>query len=121
MKFETKPVQVNAYQVGSDEGTEFLHQHTKAFESKNLWDCWEIRTPEDLIEIVTKGDWVILDDEGRLHKVKANELLDKYVPLDTFTNCLNCVNPTGHESIAALLLRAGQEKGLCPDCINTNR
>ena len=45
MKFQTKPTQVNAYKVGSPESYEALQHHKEAFESKNLWDCWELRTP----------------------------------------------------------------------------
>ena len=120
MKFQTKPVQVDAYQIGSEQAREFLNQHTKAFESKNLWDCWEIRTPDHSVELLTKGDWVIQDDQGGLHKVKAKDILDKYVPLDSFANCLNCFKPTGYETIAALLQRAAEGRGLCPDCMATS-
>ena len=118
MKFVTKPVQVNAYQVGSEEGREFLDQHTKAFESKNLWDCWEIRTPEDSIEIVTKEDWVMQDDQGGLHKLNVDELLKNYVPLEAFPNCLHCGNSTAYQGIAALLIKNREDNGLCPDCKN---
>ena len=116
MKFQTKPVQVEAYKVDSPEGRDTLERHTNAFESRNLWDCWEIRTPDDRIELVTRNDWVMIDRQGGIRPIKPQELMDNYIPLSAPTHCLRCGNPTGYEGIAAL--PTGQEDGLCSECIN---
>ena len=119
MKFQTKPAQVDAYKVGSPEGYEALQRHTAAFESKNLWDCWELRTPDDRIELITKDDWVLIDEQGGIYPIALHDLMANYVLLEAPTHCLNCGNPTGYEGIAALPLR--QKNGLCPNCVNLVR
>ena len=116
MKFQTRPVQINAYKVGTLEGRIALQQHQNAFESKNLWDCWEIRTPEDNIELVTKEDWVVVDNQGRLYPIALTDLLDNHIPLEPITHCFKCGNPTGYKGIDSIPMTKGQQNGLCLNC-----
>lgn len=119
MKFQTRPTQVDAYRVGTPDANAALQHHTSAFESRNLWDCWELRTPEDSIELVTKGDWVVIEDEERIYPITLRELLDRYTPLEPPTNCLNCGDPTNREAVHAP--PAQPDGALCPNCIHTTR
>lgn len=107
---------MDIYKVGSPQGREVLQHHLKAFESKNLWDCWEIRTPDDTIELLTRDDWVVVDDQDGIRPISLQDILANYLPAEAPTDCLNCGNPTGYDGIAALPL--GQEDGLCPKCLN---
>ena len=114
MRFQTKPVEISVYKVGSPEGREALLQHLNAFESKNLWDCWEIRTPGDSIALVTREDWIAIDGQNGIYPIQPEHLMENYVPVGPITHCLSCGNPTGYEGIAALPLR--NEPPLCLDC-----
>ena len=114
MKFQTIPVQIDVYRVDSQEGRTALQQHRNAFESRTLWDCWEIRTPDDTIEIVTRNHWIALDHQGGIRTVDMDDLLTTHVPAGPLTHCLRCGNPTGYDGIAGLV--TANDKGLCPDC-----
>ena len=113
MRFQTKPVETDAYRVGSEEGRTTLQHHQSAFESKNLWDCWEIRTPRDQMELVTKDDWIAVDQDNRIYPISQEDLTENYIAVGPITNCLQCGNPTGYSGIAALPLR-----DTIPLCLN---
>ena len=114
MKFQTRPVEIEAYRVNSEDGRTILHQHPNAFASKNLWDCWDIRTPGDTIELATKSDWIAIDTDGGIYPIKIEDLLKNYTPLEAPTHCLKCGTPTEYGGVDALILLA--KGGLCPNC-----
>ena len=114
MIFRTKPVEINAYKVDSQEGRKVLQDHLNAFQSKNLWDCWEIRTPSDSVELATKDDWIATDDQGGIFPIKKKDLFENYYHVGPVTHCLECGNSTKYEGIASLPLRYGAT--LCRDC-----
>ena len=117
MIFRTKPSEIRVYKVGSPEGRQALATHMNAFESKNLWDCWEIRTPSDEIALVTKDDWIAINSQDQLYPISPQELVEDYDLMDAPTHCLRCGKPTGYQGIAALPLR--NESPFCQDCKNS--
>ena len=59
---------------------------------------------DDTIELLTRDDWVVVDDQDGIRPISLQDILANYLPAEAPTNCLNCGNPTGYEGIAALPL-----------------